>query len=134
MVAIFIAFIIFLMASIVDAFRLAPPLKLSRVAFFFWCQGDLNFAGPAFAKDLVQGQEVFSKSCSVCHNGGQSIFTDGTKTLSMADLHRNNLASLPSIVSLLKSGKGLMPAFKNSEEEVQAVAEYVFDTALGDKW
>jgi mono/diheme cytochrome c family protein len=28
----------------------------------------------------------------------------------------------------------LMPAFKNSEEEVQAVAEYVFDTALGDKW
>ena len=132
MVTIVIA--IFMILSMAAAFSPKFAGKFAgKVAFFvvFFPEADFQ---PAFAKSLDQGQEIFSKSCSVCHNGGQSIFTDGTKTLSMADLHRNNLASLPSIVSLLKSGKGLMPAFKNSEVELQAVAEFVLDAAVGDKW
>ena len=101
----------------------------SKVAFFvvFCPEAD-------FAKSLDQGQEIFSKSCSVCHSGGQSVFTDGTKTLSLKDLKSNNFGTVESIVKLMKSGKGLMPAFKNSKEELEAVAEFVLDAAVGDKW
>jgi len=104
-----------------------------KVAFFVVFCPEADFQ-PAFAKSLDQGQEIFSKSCSVCHSGGQSVFTDGTKTLSLKDLQNNNVATVESIVKLMKSGKGLMPAFKNSEEDLQAVAEFVLDAAVGDKW
>jgi mono/diheme cytochrome c family protein len=130
MVTIFIA--TFMILSIAAAFSPKFAGKIAgKIAFFVVFCADFQ---PAFAKSLDQGQEIFSKSCSVCHSGGQSVFTDGTKTLSLKDLKRNNFGTVESIVKLMKSGKGLMPAFKNSEEELQAVAEFVLDAAVGDKW
>jgi len=82
----------------------------------------------------------YSRRAALCVTVAGSPFSPmeprpySTVTLSLKDLKSNNVATVESIVKLMKSGKGLMPAFKNSEEDLQAVAEFVLDAAVGDKW
>lgn len=54
--------------------------------------------------------------------------------------HTNNnhtpSRQLEAIVYQVENGKGAMPAWDGrlSEDEIQAVAAYVYDQAAGDKW
>lgn len=53
-----------------------------------------------------------------------------TATMAIAKL------SLLPLLSQVENGKGAMPAWEGTldDDEIQAVAAYVYDQAAGDKW
>jgi len=88
------------------------------------------------ARELDSGELLFKSNCAFCHAHGGTALVAPTakKTLSLEDLQANGLGTKQSIVELLKKGQGLMPAFKKSDDEVSAVAEFVLDTATSGGW
>ncbi|GAB4820229.1 hypothetical protein N2152v2_007275 [Parachlorella kessleri] len=92
---------------------------------------------PAIAADLVLGEEIFSNNCAVCHAGGlNNIAGEEKHTLKKDALLKYNLFSVDAIVNQVNQGKDAMPPFNGvlSEEEIAAVASFVYDQASGDKW
>ena len=79
------------------------------------------------------GAALFKQSCSFCHAGGITIMAP-SKSLSLADLKSNEAATVDQVVALLKSGRGMMPAFKIPQAELEAVAEFVVSTAQSGSW
>jgi cytochrome c6 len=67
------------------------------------------------------GKNVFSTNCVRCHG------VDGTKgKWGAKDLKQSKLTD-PALASIIYTGKGLMPSWKNklTQEEIDAVIDYV---------
>lgn len=88
----------------------------------------------ALAADLAHGKQVFSSNCVACHLGGGNV-VDGSKTLSKADLEKNQMASVEAIQRQVTNGKSAMPMFKGrlTDADIEDVANYVLDQA-GKGW
>jgi cytochrome c6 len=92
--------------------------------------GLLNFSQPAFAADLEAGAKLFKANCVACHlNGGNSV--QQGKTLKLEALQANNMYSLEAIMTQVKNGKNVMPAFgkKLKPADIENVASYVLAQA-----
>ena len=74
---------------------------------------------------------------AACHGGGNNV-VDPTKTLRKEAIKQYLTGGLTeeAIVYQVTNGKNGMPAWEDvlSEEEIQAVASYVYDQATNDKW
>lgn len=92
---------------------------------------------PATAGNLELGEEVFSNTCAACHTGGQNVVqVEKTLQKSALEQYLEGGFSEASIVRQATNGKNAMPAFADrlSEEEIQAVAAYVYNQAANDLW
>jgi cytochrome c6 len=92
--------------------------------------GLLNFSQTALAADLEAGAKLFKANCVSCHlNGGNTVQKD--KTLKLEALQANNMYSLEAIMTQVKNGKNVMPAFgkKLKPAEIENVASYVLAQA-----
>lgn len=74
---------------------------------------------------------------AACHTGGYNS-VQVEKTLRKADIEKylDGGFNVAAIENQVTNGKNAMPAWGDrlSEDEIQAVAAYVFDQASGDKW
>ena len=89
------------------------------------------FTGPAWA----DGAATFNANCASCHMKGGNII-DQSKTLSMADLEKNNMNDVDKIITQVTNGKGGMPAggtggaaLASDADKVAEVAAYVLSQA-----
>jgi cytochrome c6 len=92
--------------------------------------GLFNFSQPAFAADLEAGVKIFKANCVSCHlKGNNTIQKD--KTLKLEALQANNMYSLEAIMTQVKNGKNVMPAFgkKLKPADIENVASYVLAQA-----
>jgi cytochrome c6 len=90
----------------------------------------LNLRQPAFAADLEAGVKIFKANCVSCHlNGNNNVQKD--KTLKLEALQANNMYSLEAIMTQVKNGKNVMPAFgkKLKPADIENVATYVLAQA-----
>ncbi|KAB0664434.1 c-type cytochrome [Oryzomonas japonica] len=79
---------------------------------------------------LARGEAAFLRNCVACHaDGGNEV--NPVKTLSRADLRRNNILTPDDIVRLMRNpGPGMLkfdPATL-SDEDARAIAEYILGT------
>ncbi|KAG2441630.1 hypothetical protein HXX76_003250 [Chlamydomonas incerta] len=95
-------------------------------------------SGPASAAaDLALGAQVFNGNCAACHMGGRnSVMPEKTLDKAAIEAYLEGGFNIESIVYQVENGKGAMPAWQDrlSEEEIQAVAEYVFKQASDAAW
>jgi uncharacterized membrane protein SirB2 len=78
-------------------------------------------AGPAVAKSVIEGKEIYIQKCVACHGD------DGKKQLGdAADLNSSMMRPDEAGV-LIKEGKGMMPGFQDqlNSEQVDAVVDYI---------
>ncbi len=97
----------------------------------------LCIASPVMAQNFELGEELFSNNCAACHTGGQNIVqVEKSLQKSALELYLDGGLSEVSVVTQATNGKGAMPAFGDSlsEEEIQAVASYVYNQATNDLW
>ena len=84
------------------------------------------------APDLAVGKKVFNANCAACHRGGKNT-VNPQKTLSLADLKKNQRDNSAAIIALVTNGKSPMPAFGKTGKlkplEIESVAAYVLDQA-----
>ncbi|QEM70018.1 c-type cytochrome [Geobacter sp. FeAm09] len=88
------------------------------------------FAASGGERPLARGEAAFLQNCGACHaDGGNEV--NPVKTLSRADLRRNNILTPDDIVRLMRNpGPGMLkfdPATL-PDEDARAIAEYVLTT------
>jgi cytochrome c6 len=85
---------------------------------------------PGSSANVSHGAQVFEVNCAGCHAGGGNIVRRG-KTLKLKALQRNDMDSLEAIAQIVTHGKNNMSAYRDrlTSEEIQAVAEYVWQQA-----
>jgi cytochrome c6 len=88
-------------------------------------------AGPAPAlAEPDAGAELFQRNCAGCHLNGGNIIRRG-KTLKLAALERQGVASEQAIAAIAASGVGQMGGYEAvlGEEGVRLVAAWVWEQA-----
>lgn len=82
---------------------------------------------------IAPGEQIFDIHCAGCHPNGGNIIRRG-KTLKMRALRRNNMDSVEAIAHITTVGKRPMSAYQGTltENEIQAVSEFVLDQAQHD--
>ena len=100
--------------------------KIISVLFLVVTIFTFAFSNPA----LADGKGVFNANCAACHAGGGNT-VNAAKTLSQADLEKNEMYSQEAIISQVTNGKNAMPAFKGrlSDDDIASVAAYVMEQA-----
>ena len=83
----------------------------------------LSVAQPAWA----DGSQLFALHCAGCHLNGGNIIRRG-KTLKLAALERQGIASQEAIAAIAAQGQGQMSGYAEAlgEDGVQQVAEWVW--------
>jgi cytochrome c6 len=91
----------------------------------------LGLAGPVLA--APSGAELFEAHCAGCHVNGGNIIRRG-KTLRLAALERQGVASEAAIAAIAAAGVGQMSGYAGvlGEEGVAAVAAWVWQQAQTD--
>jgi cytochrome c6 len=87
--------------------------------------------------DLAQGKQVFDANCAACHTGGgNTVLPDHTLSKAAIDKFLDGGLNITAIVYQVQNGKNQMPAWEETleDDEIQAVASYVYDQATNDKW
>ncbi|WP_225875805.1 c-type cytochrome [Cyanobium sp. NS01] len=76
------------------------------------------------------GSQLFANHCAGCHIHGGNVLRRG-KTLKLAALERQGVASEAAIAAIAAAGVGQMGGYANvlGEDGVQAVAAWVWDQA-----
>lgn len=103
----------------------APPTKAQS-------SGDLGSKGDDEAKDQMtpvsSGEEVYKNNCLACHGAGGTGGHNGPNLL-----QSNKVDDRGQLLNQIKHGSGQMPPFDKtlSEEEINAVADYVQKLATG---
>lgn len=94
----------------------------SIVLLFFLFQA-CGFKGEKGIADNERpsGVGIYKQECSACHGSSGNLMMGGAKDLTKSTLE------LSEIQSIIRSGKGTMPAYgeKMSPAEIEALAEYV---------
>lgn len=94
-------------------------------------------SGAAQAADLALGAQVFNGNCAACHmGGGNNVIPDHTLQRAAIEQYLTGGFNIEAIETQVRNGKGAMPAWEGrlDDDEIVAVAAYVFDQASGDKW
>ena len=89
---------------------------------------------PAAVADT--GAVIFETKCAACHANGGNVLNP-QKTLDAKALEKFKYNEQAAVVQLLKNGKGQMPKYQGaippisrlSDEDIEAVAQYVLDTS-----
>ncbi|MFN6345738.1 MAG: c-type cytochrome [Cyanobium sp.] len=91
----------------------------------------LGLAGPVLAAPA--GADLFEAHCAGCHVNGGNIIRRG-KTLRLAALERQGVASEAAIAAIAAGGAGQMSGYAGvlGEEGVAAVAAWVWQQAQAD--
>ncbi|MFM7361698.1 MAG: c-type cytochrome [Cyanobium sp.] len=91
----------------------------------------LGLAGPVLAAPA--GADLFEAHCAGCHVNGGNIIRRG-KTLRLAALERQGVASEAAIAAIAAGGAGQMSGYAGvlGEEGVAAVAAWVWQQAQSD--
>ena len=84
----------------------------------------------AFAKNLENGEILFSQNCNVCHKNRNNLIIP-EKNLKKEALETNGMYNLEAIVYQITNGKNAMPAFggRLTDIQIQTIAEYVLEKA-----
>lgn len=85
---------------------------------------------------FTSGAQLFDSRCAACHAGGANTLAPN-KPLSIDSLKRDGYEGVEQIVSLLRVGRGRMPAYQGaipkisrlSDDELEQVAAYVVQQA-----
>ncbi len=82
------------------------------------------------AADGSDAAQLFANHCSGCHIHGGNVLRRG-KTLKLAALERQGVASEAAIAAIAAAGVGQMGGYANvlGDDGVQAVAAWVWDQA-----
>ena len=82
---------------------------------------------------LADGAQLFEQHCAGCHVNGGNIIRRG-KTLKLAALERQGLASEQAIATIAAEGLGQMSGYRAvlGEQGSQEVAAWVWQQALAD--
>lgn len=96
-------------------------------------------SGPqaAQAADLALGAQVFNGNCAACHQGGMNnVIPDHTLQKAAIEQFLTGGFNVEAIETQVRNGKGAMPAWEGrlDDDEIVAVAAYVYDQAAGGKW
>jgi cytochrome c6 len=102
--------------------RLGAALLAGLVALMLW---------PGVA--LADGAQLFEQHCAGCHMNGGNIIRRG-KTLKLAALERQGLASEQAIAAIAAEGRGQMSGYAAvlGEQGSQEVAAWVWQQALAN--
>ena len=84
---------------------------------------------------------IFETKCAACHAGGGNVLSP-LKTLKLDALQKNGYAEQEPLINLLRNGKGQMPKYQGAippvsrltDDELEAVAVLVLDTAKASSW
>ena len=115
-------------------------LDRAKAASFASCLALLAYvsvASDSQAADLEVGRTVFNNNCAACHMGGRnSVVPERTLDKAAIEAGLEGGFNVEAIIHQVENGKGAMPAWANrlDEDEIQAVAEYVYNTALNAAW
>jgi cytochrome c6 len=93
--------------------------------------------GAAQAADLALGANVFNGNCAACHmGGGNNVIPDHTLQKAAIEQFLTGGFNVEAIETQVRNGKGAMPAWEGrlDDDEIVAVANYVYDQAAGNKW
>ncbi len=91
----------------------------------------------AQAADLALGAQVFNGNCAACHmGGGNNVIPDHTLQKAAIEQYLTGGLNVEAIETQVRQGKNAMPAWEGrlDDDEIVAVAAYVYDQASGDKW
>lgn len=69
--------------------------------------------------DIADGKTIYETSCAVCHGNDGKAGMAGAADLSQTILQKND------IIQIILNGKGAMPKVEMSEQQANAVADYV---------
>jgi cytochrome c6 len=108
----------------------ARPLALLLVLLLLVLPAPAAFAGIV---DASEGARLFEAHCAGCHVNGGNIIRRG-KTLRLAALERQGLASPEAIAGIAAAGIGQMSGYREQlgDAGVQAVAAWVWQQAQAD--
>lgn len=69
----------------------------------------------------VNGKELYSKNCKICHGADGARGMSGASNLAISELSREGR------IQIITNGKGAMAAYKDqlSEQEIIAIADYL---------
>ena len=92
--------------------------------------------GPLPCYADAQGVAIFEAKCAACHASGGNVLQP-LKTLKVEALEKNGYAEQGAVVNLLRNGKGQIPKYQGAippvsrltDEELEAVAQFVLETA-----
>ncbi len=94
-----------------------------------------SIANVSFAADIIKGEAIFTSNCAGCHAGGQN-FLAPHKSLSKADLEKNQVNTSAAIIDKVINGQSPMPGFGKlgiiSAEDIENVAAYVLKKSEAD--
>jgi mono/diheme cytochrome c family protein len=106
------AFVFLICTSAAAAWRLAAPLRGAFLGVAVSVSSLATAPDGAHAYDLNKGSALFSQSCAGCHAGGGNNFPfAGSKTLLQKDLDANGYATVDTIATIIRTGKGPMLAY-----------------------
>jgi cytochrome c6 len=91
----------------------------------------------ASAADIALGRTVFNNNCAACHQGGNnSVIPEKTLRKDAITQYLTGGFNIEAITYQVENGKGAMPAWADrlDEDEIAAVAAYVFETASNNAW
>jgi mono/diheme cytochrome c family protein len=109
-----IYFYVFLVAK-------TDSLKLQKEAFVTPTPAEITISPEVLTSVVSEGKAIFEVKCAVCHGKDGKLMLNGAKDLSVSKL------SAAEIIENIKSGKGLMPGFKDefNEQQLKALTIYV---------
>ena len=119
--------------------RVVPPLASTCAAIAI---AVLHPALPCVADGpAVAPVAIFEAKCAACHAGGGNVLLP-LKTLKLDALQKNGYAEVEPLANLLRNGKGQMPKYQGAippvsrltDDEIEAVATLVLDTAKAGTW
>ena len=119
--------------------RVVPPLASTCAALAI---AGLHPALPCVADGpAVAPVAIFEAKCAACHAGGGNVLSP-LKTLKLEALQKNGYAEVEPLANLLRNGKGQMPKYQGAippvsrltDDEIEAVATLVLDTAIAGTW
>ena len=115
----------------------AAPAKAAAAAAAAAAVVLLSSPAGALAADLALGAQVFNGNCAACHAGGMNnVIPDHTLQKAAIEQFLAGGFNVEAIETQVRNGKGAMPAWEGrlDDDEIVAVANYVYDQAAGDKW
>jgi mono/diheme cytochrome c family protein len=70
-------------------------------------------------KSVTDGKSIYEANCAVCHGNDGKLGMAGASDLSQTKLSQSEIASI------ILNGKGAMPKVKMTDDQANAVAEYI---------
>lgn len=80
---------------------------------------EMSRMGNKVNAELSNGKAIYEQNCAVCHGNDGKLGMAGASDISQTSLQKQE------IVNIILNGKGAMPRVQMTEEQANAVADYV---------